>query len=166
MFEPDLTQENALRFSRLDENHLLSTCSAHAIQLEDQEWPTAEHYYQTKIAGSSKQIGHISKVSSALEVFHYGKPWYRKKCKGWKDFRRVYMTRALYTKSLMYPEVKAYLLATTDELISETSSYDYYWGIGRDQRGENMLGKVWMDIRKKLVEQQGPDQKDRLKVNV
>ena len=60
------------------------------------------------------------------------------------------MTRALYTKVQMYEEVRQTLLATTDELMIETSLYDYYWGVGRDQRGENHLGKIWMEIREKI----------------
>jgi len=62
------------------------------------------------------------------------------------------MTRALYTKVQMYDEVKQALLDSTDELMIETSLYDYYWGVGRDQRGENQLGKIWMSIRKKITE--------------
>ena len=62
------------------------------------------------------------------------------------------MTRGLYTKCMMYPEVKQALLEIDPaQLIIETSAYDHYWGIGRDQRGINMLGKVWMDIRQKLL---------------
>lgn len=50
-------------------------------------------------------------------------------------------------------EVRDYLLATGELTILETSLYDHYWGLGRDQRGLNILGHVWMDIRTKLRQQ-------------
>ncbi len=148
MFKPNLTFENALRFSRFDEEDLLSTFSPHPILLEDRHWPTVEHYFQAQLAAGN---GHnIAQAESPQEAYRLGNPWFRRKRKGWKNLRRVLMTRGLYTKCMMYPEVKEFILASGDQLITETSAFDHYWGIGRDLRGENMLGKVWMDIRGKL----------------
>lgn len=153
MFEPDLTKENAYRFSRFDIEHPLSTCSHHPIVLEDKNWLTCEHYFQAKSVRSVSLAERIEKAPSGAEAFELAKPWWRWKVQDYKKLRKVLMTRALYTKVQMYDEVKEALLATTDELMIETSLYDYYWGVGRDQRGENQLGKIWMDIRKKITEQ-------------
>jgi len=150
MFSHDMTKENAYRFSRMDEDHVLSTFSAHPLVLEEQNWLTAEHYYQVHIAGNQAHADRIYQAPTPLEAHKLGSLWYRRKKSGWKKLRRVLMTRALYTKAMMYSAVKDELLGTGEELILETSLYDHYWGIGRDQRGENMLGKVWMDIRKKI----------------
>lgn len=150
MFEPSLKFENALRFSRLDGEHLLASSSAHSIMLEEQSWPTVEHYFQYKVLSSDRQKSIISGMTDPLDVYSYAKPWYRRKVKNWKTLRRVLMTRALYTKVQMYDEVRSFLLETGDQVIAESSLYDYYWGIGRDLRGENMFGTIWMDIRSKL----------------
>lgn len=149
MFAPDLTVENALRFSRFDLEHPLST-STRSILLEDQTWASPEHYVHAMLAGTPALAEQTRNAPTALAAFNLNKPWYRSKRRGWKKLRRVYMTRALYTLVQMYPEVCEYLLSTADELLVETTLYDHYWGIGRDQRGENMTGKVWMDLRKKL----------------
>lgn len=149
MFEPDVTFENAEKFSRFDLDHPLSSATG-TIQLEGEEWPSAEHYVQIHLAGSSAMAQKIRAAGSALEAYNMNRSWFRPKKKGWKKLRRVLMTRALYTKAQMYPEVKDFLLHTDDSLIAETSLYDHYWGIGRDQRGENICGKVWMDIRDKF----------------
>ncbi|WP_096085517.1 NADAR family protein [Agaribacterium haliotis] len=153
MFEPDLTKENAIKFSRFDEDNALSTCSRHPIVLEDKNWLTAEHYYSASIVMSSYLRANIEKAESGLKAAKMADPWYRFKIKNFKKLRAVLMTRALYTKVQMYDEVKDALMATGDQLIIETSLYDYYWGIGRDARGVNQLGLIWMDIRKKLTEQ-------------
>jgi predicted NAD-dependent protein-ADP-ribosyltransferase YbiA (DUF1768 family) len=36
----------------------------------------------------------------------------------------------------------------------ETTLYDYFWGLGRDQRGHNTYGAVLTDVREKLQEEQ------------
>lgn len=149
MFEPDLSKENAQKFSRFDSTHLLSTVSRHAFQLDGDQWQTAEHYFQACLAANPAQAKKIRQVS-AREAYRRGQCLLRRKRKDWKRLRRVLMTRALYTKARTWPAVAAFLLDTGDELIVETSLYDYYWGLGRDQRGENMLGEVWMDIRQQL----------------
>lgn len=152
MFEPNLTIENATRFSRLDVDHLLSSASPHPIFLDEREWPSCEHYYQANIVRSAGLIKRIIESDSAQAAFDLGSPWYRKKIENWKEKRKVLMTRALYTKVQMYDEVRQFLFETQDELLVETALYDYFFGVGRDNRGENQMGKVWMDIRKKLRE--------------
>ncbi|WP_075188287.1 NADAR family protein [Teredinibacter haidensis] len=155
MFAHDLEIEKAYRLSHFDHQHLLSTVSPHPIELEGESWTTAEHYFQAQIAGSDALVERIKRAATGEDAYTLGSAWYRRKQKGWKQLRRVMMTRALYTKVQMYPVVKEELLATGDQLILEISQYDHYWGIGRDQRGENMLGKIWMDIRKKLRRESG-----------
>lgn len=152
MFQHDLEKENAYRFSRFDGTHLLSTSSPHPIELEGKTWTTVEHYVQSQLARSEDYARRIRKAETAEEAHALGNSWFRRKRANWKSLRRVLMTRALYTKAQMYGAVREALLETGDELILEVSLYDYYWGIGRDQRGENMLGKVWMDVRSKLRE--------------
>jgi ribA/ribD-fused uncharacterized protein len=62
----------------------------------------------------------------------------------------VVMTRATYTKCRTHTEIAQRLLETGDRTLVETSQYDYFWGLGRDQRGSNVYGAVLMDVRKKL----------------
>lgn len=150
MFAHDLEKENAYHFSRLDSTHLLSTVSPHPLELDGETWPSAEHYFEAQLARTPARAEAIKQAANAERAYRLGNIWWQRKCEGWKQKRRVMMTRALYTKVQMYPVVREELMATGDRLILETSAYDHYWGIGRDQRGENMLGKVWMDIRAKL----------------
>jgi predicted NAD-dependent protein-ADP-ribosyltransferase YbiA (DUF1768 family) len=64
------------------------------------------------------------------------------------------MTRATYTKCRTHAEVAKRLLDTGDRNIVETTLYDYFWGLGRDQRGHNTYGAVLTDVREKLQEEQ------------
>jgi ribA/ribD-fused uncharacterized protein len=152
LFVPDLTNENAVSFSRFDTENPFSTCSAHPILLEDRNWLTCEHYYSYHIVAAASARVRVDKANTGQEAYDIARPWYRRKVSGWKNLRRTLMTRALYTKVQMYDEVREALLETEEEKILETSLYDYYWGLGRDQRGENTLGLIWMDIRNKITE--------------
>lgn len=149
MFAPNLDNEKALHFSRFDKDHLLATC-AHVIYLDEQEWPSVEHYVHAMLAGSDALVQRTLQAPTAQAAYDLNKPWYRRKKRGWKDLRRVYMTRGLYTLVQMYPEVRQYLLDTDERHLAETSLYDHFWGVGRDWRGENMTGKAWMSVRAKL----------------
>ncbi len=62
------------------------------------------------------------------------------------------MTRGIYIKCRSHDDVARTLLGTGEKNIIENSQYDYYWGCGRDGRGENVYGKVLMDVRNKLAE--------------
>ena len=141
--------EGALSFSRLDASHLLSTASPHPFLLEEFLWPTAEHYYQSqKFLGPYRD--RVAASASAEEAYTLGNKWFRRKRPDFAKVRRVLMTRALYSKAQQHPQVKDFLLDTEEKKIIETSLYGHYWGLGRDQRGENMLGRVWMDVRDRL----------------
>ncbi len=150
MLEHDLTLENAIRFSRFDETSFLSTIVPRPFELEEYTWSTPEHYYQAHKFEDMPYAQAILAAATGREAFDLGSKRFKRKVQGWKDKRRVWMTRALYRTTAEYPDIKKALLETEDALLIETSLYDHFWGIGRDQRGENTLGKVWMDIRQKI----------------
>lgn len=146
----DKTIEDALHFSRFDKNSVFSTIADFPFELDGMHWLTAEHYYQ---ACKFKGLAYAQKIIAAedgQQAYELGNRKLKRKVSDWKSNRQVYMTRALYRRVKEYADVKQALLDTGDQLLVETSQYDYFWGLGRDQRGENTLGKVWMGIRNKL----------------
>ena len=60
------------------------------------------------------------------------------------------MRRCVLKKFETHTDIRKLLLATGDEEIIEATSEDYYWGCGTDGTGENMLGKILMDVREDL----------------
>lgn len=147
--------ENAHYLSRLDASELLGTVSNHPIQLEDLVWPTVEHYVQAMQFDDDGKREKIRMASTADQARKLGKTgWFKRPRANWENLRSVYMTRALYTKCRAHPEVARALLATGDEHLVENDQYDYYWGCGRDRRGDNTFGKVLMQVRDKLNEEQ------------
>lgn len=154
MLFPDL-EEGAIYLRRNDPQEPLGSFSKHSFKLEDVIWPSVEHYYQAmKFDKSEPEYAELIRGSKhPKEAQKLGRKKRRSFRKDWKKVRRVMMTRAVYTKCRAHPDVSAALLETGDAPLVNNSQYDYFWGCGRDRRGENMFGQVLMDVRKKLREE-------------
>ena len=147
------SEKNIIYLSRQDENEPLSSYSDHGFELQDQYWPTVEHYYQAMKfveVDFQEQIRNCVSPSLANEL---GRSRGKKRAKDWKKNRVLMMTRAIYTKCHTYSHITEKLLVTGDDMILENSQYDYFWGCGRDRLGYNNYGKVLMNVRNKLREE-------------
>lgn len=145
--------ENALFLSRSESSEALGTFSDHAFELEDKSWPSVEHYYQAMKFEDEAQQEKIRTAGSAKQARKMGRSRLRKLRADWSRVKKVYMTRAIYTKCRAHPHIGEQLLATGDQQLVENSLYDYYWGCGRDRRGNNHYGQVLMNVRDKLREE-------------
>lgn len=151
MFVFKSEDKTAVYVSKSDHNDPLSSYSQYAFNLEGVVWPTVEHYYQAmrfRSPGLQKLIQSASNPRAARWLAK--KNFWRMRI-DWKKVRETYMTRAVYTKCLSNSEVANALLETGDKKIIETSQYDYYWGRGRDGRGQNKYGAVLMNVRLQLL---------------
>ena len=93
----------------------------------------------------------IRQASHPAEASKLGKSRKHQKRKNWKKNSVTYMTRGTYIKCRTHPDVAQMLLDSGDITIKEVSQYDYFWGGGRDLRGDNEFGKLLMGIRAKLL---------------
>lgn len=145
-------QEKVIYVARADVESLLAAWSKHGFELELAEWPSVEHYYQAMKFEDSDLREAIRAAAHPKEAQQIAKKNKRRVRKGWKALKKTYMTRAVYLKARTHPEAADALFGTGNAKIVETSQYDYYWGCGRDGRGENNYGKVLMEVREKLRE--------------
>lgn len=153
LFPPEDT-ENHVYFSRYDGEHLLSSHGLRSFELDGQTWPSIEHYFQAMKFDSDTLKQRICLAATADQATKIGSRWYRRPRADWKKIQLVVMTRAVYISAKTHPEVAAAILETGDKKLVENDSYDYFWGCGRDRRGENHYGQVVMNVRAKLLEEQ------------
>jgi len=146
--------ESSLYLSMNDASELLSRNSPHSIKLDGHEWPSVEHYFQAMQFENTAYQEKIRSSESIEQAVKLGKAWFKKKRADLKQVRTVLMTRAIYIKCRTHPEVSNRLLEIKEETLVENSQFDYFWGCGRDHRGNNHYGKVLMDVRKKLISEQ------------
>ncbi|MBD3670229.1 MAG: NADAR family protein [Gammaproteobacteria bacterium] len=148
------TVRNDAFVSRQDATNPLSTYSKHKFELDDAEWPSAEHYYQAMKFEDDAIREQIRQAPNPKEAAKLAKKHKRQMRKDWKAIKTTVMKRGMYIKCRTHEEVADALMQTGDKRIVENTQFDYYWGCGRDGRGENMYGKILMDIREKLSEQE------------
>lgn len=151
-FFPDF--EDAYRLSMRDALHPLASFSRHEIELDDLCWPSVEHYVQGMQLAKAERRQEVAAAphpEAAMQLARKLTRWRPGARRAdWDRLKLVYMTRGTYTKARAYAPVREALLETGERAIVETSQYDYFWGCGRDTRGDNHFGRVLMDVRSQL----------------
>jgi ribA/ribD-fused uncharacterized protein len=153
IFSP--AKQNVVYVSRSDVNSPLAAWSRHGFELDGAEWPSVEHYYQGMKFEDPTLRELIRGASHPRDAEALAKKNKRRIRRDWKTLKQTVMTRGVYIKCKAHPEAAEALLATGDKDLVENSQYDYYWGCGRDGRGENAYGKVLMRVRDRLREEAG-----------
>ncbi|MDX1453013.1 MAG: NADAR family protein [Oleiphilaceae bacterium] len=154
MLFPDLDADS-IYLHRTNPDEMLASFSPWSFKLEGREWPTVEHYFQA-MKFHDHDLKHFQRIGDTpdpLKARKLGRSRLHRVRKDWKQVRRVVMTRALYTRCKTHPEVAKALLDTGERRLVEATQYDYYWGCGRDRRGENQYGELLMDVRRRLREE-------------
>lgn len=63
------------------------------------------------------------------------------------------MRKALVAKFTQHPELKTLLLSTGTAKLIEHTANDDYWGDGGDGTGQNMLGRLLMEMRERFAKE-------------
>ena len=142
--------ENAIYLSRSDPEQDLGTFSKHSFELDDHTWPSVEHYFQAMKFENPAYQEKIRNADHPKKARRLGRRRFKKIRSDWSKVKEVIMTRGVYIKCRSYPNIAEQLLETGDNKLIESSQYDYFWGCGRDRRGNNAYGKVLMNVRAKL----------------
>lgn len=145
--------ENDLFTSRTDPASLFGTYAPFSFELEGKVWPTVEHYFQGMKVTDEDRQEKIRTADTPALARKLGRKRSKSFRRDWKQIRETVMTRGIYTRCRTHPELADALLATGDQKIVENSNFDYFWGCGRDRRGDNRYGKVLMNVRAKLREE-------------
>jgi ribA/ribD-fused uncharacterized protein len=133
-------------------------------------WPSVEHFYQAQkfthaatcdnsevVRRSSTIVEAILHAASPEEAARIGRLHERLDPSlmraDWSSAKMEVMLAALHEKFLRHSGPQQMLLSTAeDELeLIEASPSDYYWGQGKDATGQNLLGRLLMQVRRELV---------------
>lgn len=118
------------------------------IFLDGEWWDSTEHYYQaqkTTDEGLKKQIRECKTPKESKNLAN-SVPLRV----DWDDIKYEVMKKAIMAKFSQNESFKQILIGTKNEELVEDSPYDYIWGCGRDGTGQNLLGKVLMEVRETL----------------
>jgi ribA/ribD-fused uncharacterized protein len=130
------------------EYYLLSNFSAHKVVYEGDEYMTSEHAYQVAKFSDPEIREKIKNAPSAYLAREYG----QSKEGRTPHFDKVeVMKQIMREKMLQHGDVQEKLLASGDKNIDKNCPTDYFWGSGADGSGENVMGKIWMELREELL---------------
>ena len=127
----------------------LSNFSYYPILVNNDKFPTSEHYYQyRKFDPKSNVARNILIVQTPREAKNIGQSSGMRE--DWDNVKVQIMYDILYIKVGQNLSLKRLLLDTGNALLVEDSPYDYYWGCGASGEGKNILGRLWMKLREEL----------------
>ena len=134
--------------------YVLSNFSSFTLEWKGIRFDTSEAaYHCEKFVGKPAVMTAIQHAPSAHEAFkiaeHY-KPFRRT---DWDAVKVSIMREILRAKADQHEYVRRKLIATGARTLIENSWRDDYWGWGPNRDGQNMLGKLWMEIRASLPPQ-------------
>jgi ribA/ribD-fused uncharacterized protein len=132
-----------------------SNFAPYPVYLDGKRWPTAEHYFQAAKFENAKDREAIRYAKTPLLAARMGRDRKRKLRRDWESVKVGVMRQAVLTKFTQHEEIRAILLSTGDARLVEHTANDSYWGDGGDGSGKNMLGRILMEVREKLRENQG-----------
>lgn len=127
-----------------------SNFSRHHIFLKDKIWKTSEHYFQAQKFAGTKHEEELRLADSPMEVAKMGRDRKRPLRRDWEEVKDNIMREALRAKFTQNKDLKKILLETGDAELVEHTANDNYWGDGGDGSGKNMLGKLLMEFREEL----------------
>lgn len=148
-----LTLDDAGRVFFYEQDHYyLSNFSAFRLRWKGVRFDTSEAaYHWEKFQNGNDSISDaIRFAKSAHEAFKLAEEYKSYRRADWDAVKVDIMREILCAKAEQHEYVRRKLLQTGDRELIENSWRDDYWGWGPNRDGQNMLGKLWMQVRAQL----------------
>lgn len=128
-----------------------SNFSPHSIFIDEINWMTVEHYYQSKKFDNEelKEKIRLSKTPTLAKIKALEMKEFRRD--DWDEVKEKIMLVGLRSKFIQHPELGRLLVSTNPKRLVESTANDSYWGESVDGIGENRLGELLMSIRNEMI---------------
>lgn len=131
--------------------YVLSNFSAFTLQWGGEDFDTAEAAYHWEKFPTHPEIQkQIRDARSAHEAYQIAAKNKAHRRPDWDLVKVGIMKEILRAKVDQHEYVRRKLLETGDRILIEDSWRDDFWGWGPNRRGQNILGRLWMEIRTEL----------------
>lgn len=149
MQEQRLTLDTADQVFFYEQDHYyLSNFSAFRLQWRGGDFDTSEAaYHWAKFPDSRDIRKKVLLANSAHAAFKVAEQFRAERRPDWDAAKVDIMRAILCAKADQHEYVRRKLLATGERELIENSWRDNYWGWGPGRDGQNMLGKLWMQVR-------------------
>lgn len=134
--------------------YVLSNFSSFEVEWSGFAFKTAEHLYHwlrftlsDDLHGRAVVARDVKNARSAHDAFKIAQENKSHQWEMWDSKKTGFMREILRCKADQHEYVRRKLLATGDRELIENSWRDDFWGWGPNRDGQNMLGKLWMEVR-------------------
>lgn len=129
--------------------YVFSNFSAFEVEWKGQLWPTSEHAYQAAKFDAHDLICRINAASSPYMALQLAREFEDDGMlrPSWSSEKVDVMREIIAAKHDQHPYVQKQLKQSIGREIIENAPKDAFWGRGPDWKGQNMLGKLWMELR-------------------
>lgn len=133
--------------------YVLSNFSSFSLQWDGWRFDTSEAaYHYEKFKFHAPDICDLVRTApSAHEAFKVAERNKHLRNPDWDNVKIPVMRAILRAKADQHEYVRRKLLATGTRILVEDSWRDDYWGWGPNRDGQNMLGKLWMEVRESIA---------------
>lgn len=146
----------AIRFYRANRPYgEFSNFAAFPIEIDGRIWPTSEHYFQAQKFAGTEHEEQIRLTESPMKAANMGRDRNRPLRLDWNRVKNDVMRTAVEAKFSQHPQLRCLLLSTGEMELVESTKTDSYWGDGGNGQGKNMLGKILMEERAKILASSG-----------
>ena len=131
----------------------LENFAPYGLTLNKMFFPTSEHAFQyLKFVSTDDAIAEkIMEAKTPEEARRIAHEYKKRRASNWKKIKYDVMEEVIEMKVNQNDEVREALLNTRDLLIAEFCvDEDTDWGIDKNNKGENHLGKALMKVRKNI----------------
>ncbi|MCZ8519765.1 MULTISPECIES: NADAR family protein [Paenibacillus] len=141
-------EEKVIRFYATDRPYgAFSNFAKLPFELGGKIWPTSEHYFQAMKFYGTPHEEELRLTPTAMQAAKRGRERSRPLRSDWEESKVGVMLEALLAKVEQHPAVRELLLSTGDCLLVEHTGNDAFWGDNGDGTGQNMLGRLLMQVR-------------------
>lgn len=143
--------------------YVLSNFSAFTLEWEGLRFDTLEAAYHWEkfraysfVPARTEVQEAIRLAPSAHEAFKIAQEQAFRRVPDWDRVKVDTMKCLLMAKVYQHEYVRRKLLATGERELVENSWRDDFWGWGPNRDGQNMLGKLWMEVRAEIRAAEAP----------
>lgn len=118
--------------------------------LQEKEYPTVEHWFQSQKFTDKDLQEKIRTCPTASQAKKLGRTRDASFLSNWDAVKEEILYEGLKAKFTQNTILQDLLLKTGSEELIEQSPWDSYWGSGRTGKGKNRMGYLLMKLRSEL----------------
>lgn len=141
-------------YSSRGEHGYMSNFAPYNIVIDGKKYKTTEHYFQSKKFEGTNWETKVRNANGPMEAARLGRDRSGPLRRDWESVKDNVMRLCVEAKFRQHESIRKELLATGDAKLIEHTENDSYWGDGGNGSGKNMLGKILMEVRTKLRQEE------------